>query len=366
LNFYSKSAIIIIVIFIKGKNMDADIRIFINGIREKTGINFSVYSATGDFIAGNGKVGDTVPTDVEDVVLDSENNRTLFLIKYKSKCFIGKIEGASMEQKNYAYLIGELAENSYFKESGLSKADFFKAILLGETNHAQISRYMRKYAIKNMPAFVMIIGVKPSAIEDVISLLSNYSSDGIDFVVKIDDEQLAFVKFMDDDSEEYQSSTEYAEFLKLTIYEETGAQVRMAIGGTVKTIADLSTSFSQAMSAVRMRNAIDARGDVHTYKEYVLVKMLEDLPKYKLNENLDTLLDSGAREIFEDAEMINTAEEFLENSLNVSETARKLYLHRNTLTYRLDKIEKATGLNIRKFSDSVTFRLITILSRLVR
>ena len=81
---------------------------------------------------------------------------------------------------------------------------------------------------------------------------------------------------------------------------------------------------------------------------------------------LETLLDSGAREIFSDEEMLNTAEEFLENNLNVSETSRKLYLHRNTLPYRLDKIEKATGLNIRKFSDAVTFRLITILSRLVR
>ena len=64
--------------------------------------------------------------------------------------------------------------------------------------------------------------------------------------------------------------------------------------------------------------------------------------------------------------MIATAEEFLEANLNVSETSRKIYLHRNTLMYRLDKIEKATGLNVRKFSDAVTFRLITILSRLVR
>lgn len=364
MKFCKKSVIIIIIKANKGKIMDADIRIFINGIREKTGIEFSVFSSSGDFIAGKGKVGDVVPTNVEDIVCDSVLNRTLFSIKYKNKCFIGKIDGAGQAEKNYAYLIGELAENSYFKESGLSKTEFFKAILLGETNHAQIARYMRKYAIKNMPAFVMLITVR-ELIDDIVGLLNNYASDGMDFVVKIDDEQLAFVKFVAD-NEEYQSSTEYGEFIKQIIYEETGALVKIAIGGTVKTLADLNTSFLQAASAVRMRNAIDARGDVHTYKEYVLVKMLEDLPKYKLNENLDTLLDSNAREVFEDAEMINTAEEFLENSLNVSETARKLYLHRNTLTYRLDKIEKATGLNIRKFSDAVTFRLITILSRLVR
>ncbi|MGN0822616.1 MAG: PucR family transcriptional regulator, partial [Candidatus Gallimonas sp.] len=64
--------------------------------------------------------------------------------------------------------------------------------------------------------------------------------------------------------------------------------------------------------------------------------------------------------------MLGTAEEFLENSLNVSETSRNLYMHRNTLTYRLDKIERITGLNIRKFSDAVSFRVISILYKLIR
>ena len=63
--------------------------------------------------------------------------------------------------------------------------------------------------------------------------------------------------------------------------------------------------------------------------------------------------------------MLNTAESFLQSSLNVSETSRNLYMHRNTLLYRLDKIEKATGLNIRSFSDAVSFRVLTILHKLL-
>ena len=277
-----------------------------------------------------------------------------------------KIKDLTEVEKNYAYLISELAENSYFKEFGLSRADFCKAILLGEANFTQINRYMRKYSMKDMPAFVMVISVSNTALEYVESILKNYSADSSDFVKSVDDGQLAFVKFIDDDTGEYQSSTEYAEFLYQTIYEETGERVKIAIGGTVKTVADLHSSFLQAMSAVRMRDAISSKGDIHSFKEYTLIKMLEDLPKYKLNEYLEVLFDSGSREIFSDPEMVSTAEEFLENSLNVSETSRKLYLHRNTLIYRLDKIEKATGLNIRKFSDAVTFRLITVLSKLVR
>ena len=110
---------------------------------------------------------------------------------------------------------------------------------------------------------------------------------------------------------------------------------------------------------------MNSKGEVHSFKEYLLLKMLEDLPKFKLSEYLDILLDDNAKDIFADPEMINTAEEFLENSLNISETSRKLCLHRNTLTYRLDKIEKITGLDIRKFSDAVTFRIISILSKIL-
>ena len=59
------------------------------------------------------------------------------------------------------------------------------------------------------------------------------------------------------------------------------------------------------------------------------------------------------------------AEAFLESSLNVSEASRNLFMHRNTLMYRLDKIERVTGLNIRKFSDAVTFRILSVLHRLL-
>ena len=109
-----------------------------------------------------------------------------------------------------------------------------------------------------------------------------------------------------------------------------------------------------------------SKGNVHTYREFILIKMLEDIPEGKLGDYLSVLLDKEAKELLRDEEMVNTAEEFLENSLNVSETSRNLFMHRNTLMYRLDKIERVMGLNLRKFSDAVTFRIITILFKLVK
>ena len=62
-------------------------------------------------------------------------------------------------------------------------------------------------------------------------------------------------------------------------------------------------------------------------------------------------------------EMLSTIEKFFENSLNLSETARQLYIHRNTLVYRLDKVQRATGLDLRAFDDAVTFKLMMLLGK---
>ena len=150
-----------------------------------------------------------------------------------------------------------------------------------------------------------------------------------------------------------------------TVEEELGVAVKVGIGSVVAGFQDCALSYQQALTAIRMTNVFGTKASVSTYKEYVLVKMLEDMPKHKLQEFLDILEDSEAKSTFADPEMVSTAEEFLHTSLNVSETSRNLYMHRNTLMYRLDKIERATGLDIRKFQDAMTFRLIMILHKLL-
>ena len=320
--------------------MEAEVRLFLSVIKDKTGVLFSVYDLGGEPIAGGEEKLENLPLDLNGVFADKENLRTLFLLNYKNKKYIAK--------------------------SDLDRSEFLKALLMGECNRSVTDRYMHKFSMQDSPAFVIVIQAGEERIHDVDGALTTFGEEGLDFSVQIEKDKLAFVKLIDKAWGEYQSPTEYAQFLRQFVYEETGVSVKISIGGIVKSVAELSFSFAQAMATERMVRALGAKGEIHSFKEFVLTKMLEDIPKYKLNENLEVLLDNNAKEIFSDEEMLNTAEEFLENSLNSSETSRKLFLHRNTLTDRLDKIEKATGLNIRKFSDAVTFRLITILSRLVK
>ena len=130
----------------------------------------------------------------------------------------------------------------------------------------------------------------------------------------------------------------------------------------------MAQSYRRAEDAIRYAedfNAYTGTSNVYSYREFVLLKMLEDWPDNKLAAYLSELTDENFRDVLESDELLETAEEFLNCNLNVSEAARKLYLHRNTMIYRLDKIQRATGLNIRSFSDAVSFRILTLIYRLL-
>ena len=341
--------------------MENDIISFALNIRENTGIGFDVYSDKGEFIAGEDK--GAVRLDFDGTCADAERSRTLFRFRYKNKNYVGAIAGVNSASKNYAYLICELADQSYSK-SNLSKEEFFKSVLFGEANYYTIKKYAKKY-LKNGKACAMLISTDSGRELEVYNVVSGYTEGSGDSVCALEDGLLALVRFLDAENGEYRSVAEYAEFLVQSVYEETGLKIGVFIGGTVVNVVDLASSFAQAVSAHRMNDAMKSSVGVHSFKEFIMVKMLEDLPKFKLSEYLGMLLDPTAREVFDDKEMLLTAEGFFDSGLNVSETARKLYLHRNTLNYRLDKIEKATGLNIRKVSDAITFRIITVILKLV-
>ena len=151
----------------------------------------------------------------------------------------------------------------------------------------------------------------------------------------------------------------YQEALVRECKEELGVDARAGVGPVVKELKDAALSYAGADNALRYADVFNVSGSVHSYREFILVKMLESVPESKLAEYFAELSDEKLKEIFDDEEMLNTAEAFLQSSLNVSETSR------NTLLYRLDKIEKATGLNIRAFPDAVSFRVLTILHKLL-
>ena len=341
--------------------MYSELKTSIQSVYQKTGIDVFLFSPEGKFLFS--AAGEKPPFAFRRFggVLQADG-ATFFKVLHRGAEYVCAIQGTGPVEKNYAVFLSDAIENTAGKSLNLPRGEFIRRILLGECSADDVQTYAIKYSVPESPCFALAVSSDLEAGE-LMSFLTQYAGEEADTAVAVTGKDCAFIKFMDEDTE-YQSSADFANFLARSLLEEVGVKVRIGVGGTVRHFEEIASSYRQANTALRMSGIFNSGGEVHTYREFVLVKMLEDLPEAKLGEYLSILLDGEAKELLKDEDMVNTAEEFLENNLNVSETARNLYMHRNTLMYRLDKIERVMGLNLRNFSDAVTFRVITILYKL--
>ena len=326
-------------------------------ISGKLGVRFTFY-------AENARPQGAVVCDRQFEGIVDDGSHTFFRFSFRTAGYIGALDGATQTEKNYAALLPAYIESFADREAELSKTEYLKRILLGECSSLGVYKYATKFSVRGASCFALVLRV-PKMMEETLAIVQQYGGNSLDTAVQMSEETCTLVKFIDRTENEYRSSVDYAEFLAQSLKEELGLSVEVGVGPTVRELKDVAQSYARAENALRYADVFEERGNVHSYREFILVKMLEDLPETKLADYLADLTDDSFRELFEDEEMLNTAEEFLRSSLNVSETSRNLYMHRNTLLYRLDKIEKATGLNIRSFSDAVSFRVLTVIHRLL-
>ena len=326
-------------------------------ISEKLGVEFCFYAEN------------THPTNVpvcqqQFETFTDDGTYTYFRFLFKNVGYIGSILGVGETERNYALLLPTYIESLMEQGSELTKSEMLKRILLGESSSMLLYKYATKYSLRGLSAVVIVLRIQ-KRMEESISLLEQYGGSSLDTVVKISEDTCAFVKYSDKENDDYHSAVDYAEFLAQILKEELGVDALVGVGPMVREFKDVSVSYSGAENALRYADVFGAQGKVHSYREFILIRMLEGFSESKLISYLSELTDENSKEIFEDEEMLSTAETFLQNSLNVSETSRNLYMHRNTLLYRLDKIEKATGFNLRSFSDAVSFRVLTVLYKLI-
>ena len=326
-------------------------------VSEKLNVTFSFY-------AENSRPKDAPFCDKQFEGVTDDGTYTFFRFLYKTVGYIGCILGVGETEQNYALLLPSYIESFAEKEAELSKTEHLKRILRGECSSMSIYKYMTKFSVKGAACYAIVIRI-PKLMQESLLLLEQYVGNSLDTAVQLTNDTCVLVRFTGDD-DGYRASVDYAEFLAQSLKEELGLEAQVGVGQIVKELKDVASSYVGAENALRYADVFDISGNVHTYREFILIRMLEDIPESKCAEYLSEITDEPFKEVFEDDEMLSTAEAFLQSSLNVSETSRQLYMHRNTLLYRLDKIEKATGLNIRLFSDAVSFRVLTVLYKLLK
>ncbi len=338
---------------------------FIQGIKEITGIQPAVFNVQGRCLFGDWANDVKIPAELSKTVVDSQNQITFFRFSQNGESFIGALNGVGERQKNLATFIAEFAEMS-IKKQVYNKEEFILGLLEGEFPQSEVERHLEKFKIHKKPCYALLVKAEGVAVAIIYEFLLSLSESNGDLALQIDKEECVVIKFIEEDKNLFVSPKDYAGFLSRSIYEETGKDAKIFFGGIVKAIEEISKSLSQAREISSLGGRLNDKNAVNGLEDFFLIKLLQELPREKAKEYFEKTRTDGTDAFFSNAELLQTAEAFLENDLNICKTSEKLYLHRNTLTYRLDKIQRQTGLDIRKFSDAVTLRVLILINRTVR
>lgn len=259
------------------------------------------------------------------------------------------------------YMVGKIAAFQIqnllvaYKER-FDKDNFIKNLLLDNLLLVDIYNRAKKLHIEtDVRRVIFVIETArekdTNTMEHIRSLLGMKSKD---FVTAVDERNIIIVK-------ELGANDGYPEMEKvaneiLEILKAEGEEVHIAYGTIVNDIKEVSKSYKEAKLALDVGKIFFDEKDIVAYSTLGIGRLIYQLPL--------PLCKMFIREIFEgkspdefDEETLTTINKFFENSLNVSETSRQLYIHRNTLVYRLDKLQKSTGLDLRVFEDAITFKI---------
>ena len=142
-----------------------------------------------------------------------------------------------------------------------------------------------------------------------------------------------------------------------TLEEQLMVSVKASIGRYFTLLEEAKNSYITSLKAFDIGSLYREGYAVYNYNNMGIARLFHDIPVQKLEYFIEETITSDIYDQIDD-ETIKTMQAFFENNLNISETARKMYLHRNTLVYRIEKFNKLTGLDVQKFESAVLFHTI--------
>ncbi len=247
---------------------------------------------------------------------------------------------------------------SAFKEH-YDRDSFMKNLLLDNLLLIDIYERAKKLHIQaNAPRVVMLVETDRSANrdKDILAMMQAFIGTGSpDFVTAVDEQDVVIVRDVSTTSRAEETG-QVAENVLNHLHSQGIQGARVAYGTIVGELKELSKSYKEAKMALDVGRIFFEDRDVIAYNQLGIGRLIYQLPI--------PLCKMYIREIFKDKrpddfdeETLTTINKFFENNLNVSETSRQLFIHRNTLVYRLDKLMKSTGLDLRIFEDAITFKI---------
>ena len=251
---------------------------------------------------------------------------------------------------------------TYYEEKH-DKATFVKNIISDNILLGDIYvRAKELHFVSEAPRAVFLIRQAETTDPALIDVVQTMFPDKqVDFVLSISETDVALIKQLSDGTEP-RDLIRVAKQIEEKITEELHLRVVIGIGTIVGHIRELARAYKEAGIAIDVGRVFDTEKSIINYENLGIGRLIYQLPT--------TLCEMFLQEVFKknpidalDKETLFTIHKFFENNLNVSETARKLFVHRNTLVYRLEKIKKLTGLDLREFDDAITFKVALMVKK---
>lgn len=246
------------------------------------------------------------------------------------------------------------------------KDNFMKNLLLDNLLLVDIySRSKKLHIAADVKRVVIVIETENTKESNVLELLRSYKGNtGKDFVTAVDENNVIIVKELsasDGNAEIDKEADGVAVFLE----KEGIGNVHIAYGTIIGEIKEVSRSYKEAKMALDVGKIFFGEKNIIAYSELGIGRLIYQLPIPLCKMFIKEIFDGKNPDEF-DEETLTTINKFFENSLNVSETSRQLFIHRNTLVYRLDKLQKSTGLDLRVFEDAITFKIALMVVKYMR
>ena len=268
------------------------------------------------------------------------------------------VEGEdSMAEKMSMVLAVSLNNIKSFHDDKYDKVSFIKNIILDNILPGDI--YVKSKEVHFAPDVLRVVflmkfgaGAESSPYDVIQNMFPNTNQD---YVISTGERDIVLVR-------EMKPGTDMAEIEKTavtiadTLASEFFTKVSIGIGSLVDNIKDIARSYREAQAALEVGRVFDTDKNIVSYENLGIGRIIYQLPTTLCEMFLNEVFKKNPLETL-DEDTLETINKFFENNLNVSETSRKLYVHRNTLVYRLEKIKKITGLDLREFDHAIVFKV---------
>lgn len=278
--------------------------------------------------------------------------------------FVAYVEGEDDEAKRFASILSvSLSGLKQFHDEKFDKTNFMKNIILDNILAGDIIGKARDLHVDaDVPRVVFLIradgDVEGQAMDVVEGMFPEKNKD---FVIRIDENDIALIK-----ETNAEATNEELEDLAQSIMDMLNTELMMkstiGIGNIVTDIQYLAKSYRESHISLEVGKVFDTEKLIISYDNLGIGRLIYQLPTTLCELFLEEVFKKESLDVL-DSETILTIQKFFENSLNVSETSRQLYVHRNTLVYRLDKVQKLTGLDLRKFDHAIVFKVAMMVKK---